>query len=364
MPLVAYKGVHGNTDYPHHFAFFSALRERGILNEVQFALDPVPLMDVQYCHKLIAEFPELCMASSVSLPRKMVELLRTNLNRGYRIPAFVDYKWDAVIEGPGGRINHTYCKTDVFRLYPNTKHRAIIFHSIEKKALENATVRESVASCELIVARTSASAACALASGAKNVITSMDIVWRNTPRDSDHLPGLAVALRIPQEGATDEYLERLRGIVRWIAELHETVDFVRIEKPLGPEMAEEGYGTPRIPHTRIFGDDGMYEPFEHIREAIVSCRLHTTIIALLNGNRRILQFQVESGTNKVRDMLKDIGLISIPIFSVNELSQETIEQFLNNPVVLADVEVQSAFKTAREKVEVGLDAFEEWIRRF
>ena len=149
MPLIAYVRAHGSTDFPHHFVLFGHLEKLGVLDKFDFLLDP--MMDPDYCVKLITRFPQLKLTEDVSRPRRWMRYVKDRVGRGYRPFSFLD-KFDAVCEAPGGRINELYTTNDVFRFYPKVKRRAILFHSIEAGALKNDEVRQSVATADLVIA--------------------------------------------------------------------------------------------------------------------------------------------------------------------------------------------------------------------
>ena len=166
MPRVAYKGAHGSNDFPLHFTFFQAMDDRGLLDRFDFALDP--MLDLNYCLKLKERFPQLQLTTSVSRARKMMGFTAETIGRFYRPFGLLDH-FDAVIEGPGGRINPNYTRTDIFRLYPKVRRRALLFHSIEEGILGLDKVRNSIASCDLVIPRTSESAEIARQAGATTI---------------------------------------------------------------------------------------------------------------------------------------------------------------------------------------------------
>jgi hypothetical protein len=246
-------------------------------------------------------------------------------------------------------------------LYPRTKRRAILFHSIEEEAARRPEVRDSVASCELVIARTSRSAATARAAGAKNVVDSCDIFFANHPMSFGYRPGIAVALRLPMLSADDGYRARVREIHGNLEQRDGPIDLVRIEEPVGSEMRLEGYGSFARPNTGLYHLDSLYLPFLARRDAVVSSRLHTSLIALACGNRKILQFQIEEGTNKAQEIFGDIGLRSVPVHRADDVTWANIERFLDGPPNIPEEEAQAALDQARAKVQRGLDAFLEWI---
>ena len=357
MPLVAYKGAHGSNDFPLHFAFFQAMSDRGLLDRIDFALDP--MLDFRYCLKLKEHFPQLQLTTSVSRARKMMGFTAETIGRFYRPFGLLDH-FDAVIEGPGGRINPNYTRTDIFRLYPKVRRRAILFHSIEKGILALDKVRNSIASCELVIPRTSNSAEIARQAGAGHVVTSTDIVWYRGQISSEYLPGSALALRTIDN---QNFQDNVRGILEGLHGLGKNLDFVRIEEPIGEEMAAKDYGKGEFEGMKMYCEDDMYTPFSQVRDTVISCRLHTTILALLHGNRAIMQFQIEKGTNKIREIFDDLGLKSLRVFGSEDYTLESITQFLDDPCFLPEEEIKSAVTKARGRVEAGLDALEEWLDR-
>ena len=355
MPLVAYKGAHGSNDFPLHFAFFQAMEDRGLLDRIDFALDP--MLDLNYCLKLKERFPQLQLTTAVSRARKMMEVTADTIGRFYRPFGLLD-NFDAVIEGPGGRINPNYTRMDIFRLYPKVRHRALIFHSIEEGILALDKVRNSIATCDLVIPRTSSSANVARQAGADHVVISTDIVWYLGKLTTDYQPGSALALRTIDD---PDFQDNVRDILEGLKGLGRNLDFVRVEEPIGQEMEGKGYGTGKFDGIKMFSEDDMYTPFCQVRDTIVSCRLHTTLLALLHGNRAIMQFQIEKGTNKIREIFDDLGLQSLRVFGSEEYNLESIIEFLNNPCFLPEEEIQSVVTKARRRVETGLDALEEWL---
>jgi hypothetical protein len=358
MPLIAYVRAHGSTDFPHHFVLFGHLEKLGVLDKFDFLLDP--MMDPDYCVKLITRFPQLKLTEDVSRPRRWMRYVKDRVGRGYRPLSFLD-KFDAVCEAPGGRINELYTTNDVFRFYPKVKRRAILFHSIEAGALKNDEVRQSVATADLVIARTSQSARNARDAGAKWIVDSADIVFLEHPQQYTAKPGIAVALRLPNRGVTEDYLQTLRDIVGRLERLDTQVDFVLVEQPFGREIKDKGFGSYLKRNTGLYYDDTMYLPFLHRRDAIVSSRLHTTLVGLLNGNRKILQFHIEGGTNKTEEILGDMGIHSIRVCRQGDVNWPTIERFLNDGPSLPEAEAQAALDLAKSKTLKGMDTFLEWL---
>ncbi len=153
----------------------------------------------------------------------------------------------------------------------------------------------------------------------------------------------------------------LRDIVARLENRGGQVDFVRIEEPLGREMIIRGLGTIRKPNAGLYYEDTMYLPFLSRRDAIVSARLHTTLMSLLYGNRKILQFHIEPGTNKSEEILGDIGLHSLKVHRQPDVNWSLIEQFLENGQTIAEAEAQSALGRAKAKTTEGMNAFLEWL---
>jgi len=358
MPLIAYIRAHGVTDFPHHFAFFGHLEKLGLLDRYQFALDTI--YDPMYCLQLIDRFPQLKLVDDVSRPRWWLKYVQEHVGRGYRPLAYLD-KFDAVCESPGGRINGMYMHGDVFRMYPRVERRAILFHSIEFSALEDPGTKASIAAADLVVARTHQSAENAKAAGAKWVCASSDIVFLEHPRPIETRPGIVVALRLPNRGVTESYLTTLRDIVARLEKREGQVDFVRIEEPMGREMIIRGLGSYRKPNAGLYYEDTMYLPFLHRRDAIISARLHTTLVSLLYGNRKILQFHIELGTNKSEEILGDIGLHSLKVHRQPDVCWPLIEQFLEEEQTFSEAEAQSALSLAKSKTMEGMNAFLEWL---
>jgi len=358
MPLIAYQTAHGCNDYPLHFAFFEAMERRGILDHYDFALDP--MVDYPYCEKLMKRFPQLHLTEHYSWPRTAMRWMRSHVGRFYRPLGMLD-RFDAVCEGCGGHIHPHYLKSGVFRAYPRVRRRAILFQSIEDGALANDEVRESIAQTDLIIARTGESAKRAKAAGAKRVVESCDIVFSHQPREIPERAGIAVALRVPNQDPGPQYLAELRRALEHLRGLGGDVDFVQVEGRIGQEMRQWTALAGVCGSKSVYHGDDMYIPFSCRRQAIISARLHTTILALLHGNRAILQFQIEEHTHKMAEMLRDIGLTSLVVRSRDALNTETMSSFLASPEVIGEQEVECALAEARRRVETGLDAFEEWL---
>jgi hypothetical protein len=305
----------------------------------------------------------LVLTTSLSRVSNVREIVRRRLGRGSKAIAAFESGFDAVCEAPGGRIHPLYTGgLDIFWRYPNTRRRAILFHSIEPGIIQQPATRQSVAQADLIIARSNHSATVARNAGADSlrVIESCDIVLgRRT--ETRMLPGLAVALRVPNIGPTNAYFGEIRSIFDYLETLGKTIDYARMESPMGEEQIARGYGSARTPDIGLWADDKLYNPFTMKRDGIISCRLHTTLLAILAGNRKILQFQIESETNKTAEILEDIGLTEISVLPIEQMKLSTIQNFVEFGNVLEDETVNRALVTAQSRVEGGLDAFEEWL---
>ena len=89
------------------------------------------------------------------------------------------------------------------------------------------------------------------------------------------------------------------------------------------EQIARGYGSAARPEVGLSNNSNLYHPFSAVREGIISCRLHTTIIAILAGNRRVLQLQIKSGTNKISEIMSDIGLSSLTVYPLEKMKVDT-----------------------------------------
>jgi hypothetical protein len=357
MPLVAYQGPHGSNDYPLHFAFFEAMEKRGVLDRVDFALDP--FHDLAYCKALRARFPQLLLTTEQSIPSKLAWLAHRTLHRGAglisRLPG---RRFDAVCEGPGGRIHPQYHCGSLFWRHPRVRRRAVLFHSVEEGILRDRAACESIASCDLVVARSNGTCAVAMKAGLapSKVCTASDIVFTKIPAETEYRRGYAVALRVPLGGGDSDYSRRLCAVLDYLDAVP-GVDHVSIEKPFDDEQKRRGYAE----RGELYTGDEMYRPFEYRRDAVVSCRLHTTLIALLSGNRRILQYQVEGHTRKLHQIFSDIGLESLRVRSPGSLCAREVQEFLEAGESLDDAEVEAALHRGRKLVEQGLDRACEWL---
>lgn len=362
MPLIAYIGAHGANDYPLHFSFFRELEARGLLDRFDFVVDT--FRDPIYAKRLALRFPQLMLGYDLGLPRKMIEQLKTTLGKGYRWLALLDRKVDAVCEAPGGRLTSAYSgKLSHWWLYPHARRRAVFFHSFERELLDSPKVRRSIAETDVFVARTNESAANARASGCPHVVEASDIVFNSEPTSTPfYVPGVAAALRIPNRHVPAGYLETIRDLLdSFEADQSRLYDLVRIEEPIGSEMYARDYVNGTSHHVRLYADDAMYYPFRAQRDVVISFRLHTTIIALIHGNRKLFQAQVESGTTKIRQFAEDLGLSHLRIHGPNDLSVESIRGFIKSGEPLPETEARSAIATARQRNEAGLQAVEEWL---
>jgi hypothetical protein len=359
VPLIAYQNAHGANDFPLHFALFEALERRGLLDRFDFALDP--FTDIEYCCALVSRFPQLILTTEASLVSCTREFVYRRLGRGARAIAIFERSFDAVCEAPGGRIHPLYTGgIDIFWRYPRAKQRAILFHSIEEGILNQPETRKSVADTNLVIARSRRAARVARLAGASRVVESCDIVL-GTQLESKFETGFAVALRVPNLRPTAAYFHEIRAILNYLEALAVRVDHVRMESPMDNEQIARGYGSPACPNIGLWGGSRMYQPFVAKREGVISSRLHTTLMALLAGNRKILQFQIESGTNKIKEILEDIGLNHLPVEPIEHVRLSTIREFVEGGNTLSQADVRRALANASRQVEAGLDAFEDWL---
>lgn len=362
MPLIAYQRAHGGNDFPLHYAMLAAMDRRGLLDRYDFAIDPS--LDLPYCLALTQRFPQLRLTTSVSRAARLTAFLQRHGLKGAKYAVQADNRFDAVCEAPGGRIHPHYSHgNSIFWAYPRTAKRAILFHSIEPGVLQQPRVRESIASCQLVIVRTEESAENALTAGVEpsRVVRASDIAFTTDLSGNAHRPGVAVALRVPDAHAPESYKAELVRIMDHLETLDTPIDHVRIEHQLGEEQVRRGYGALTVPNVQLWYGDFLYVPFRAPRDAIISCRLHTTILALLAGNRAIMQFQVEPGTSKLQQIFDDIGLSSLPVRPKDALTLDNVRDFLANPPLISEAEAQSAIATARRKDEAGLDRLEEWL---
>jgi hypothetical protein len=321
----------------------------------------MPLVAIpEYCIKLVERFPQLKLSHRVSRARRVMNWVSKHIGRGYQPLSLLD-RFDAVCEAPGGHIHPLYMRHNPFRHYPRVRRRALLFQSIEAGAVDRPAVRDAVAGCELVIARTSQSAKNARKVGAKHVVDSADAVFLGFPRPFDEMAGVAVALRLPNIGVTDEYLSRVWDLIEQFDRSLPRVDFTLVEEPIGRQMKRRCYGTMCRPNTGLYYNDTMYNPFVHRRDAVISCRLHTTLLALLHGNRKILQFHIEPLTNKTEEILADIKLTSLKVHRIDDLNWSCIHDFLDSDTAISEHDAITSLNAAKAKAETGLDAFQEWL---
>lgn len=284
-------------------------------------------------------------------------------SRFYRPLGWLD-QFDGVCEGCGGHVHPDYMRSDPFRLYPRTRRRAVLFQSIESGALDIPSVRRGLESADLIICRTSDSCRRATALRTPKIVQAVDIVLGQDPMDAAEKKGFAVALRVPNHCNDARYFAALRHTLSYLeGRSHTCIDMVRVEDPIGIEMESRGYGKGDVRHIHLVYGDEMYEPFRFKRDGIVSCRLHTTLVALLHGNRQLVQYQLEGNTNKIREILDDIGLNCMPVYGREHFSSARIEDFLNDPAdPIDEAKVCDALANARAMVQSGLDEFEKWLQ--
>lgn len=363
MPLVAYQRAHGANDYLLHHIFLEELERRGVLDEVDIAIDT--FIDPGYACQLVKRFPQLLLAVDVSRSRRWIEMLKATLDRGYRWIAMLDRRFDAVMEAPGGRLNVNYrSNLSNWWLYPRVKRRAVLFHSLDEGCVHIPRLRDSLRDVDLFVARTSRAAETAREIGCQNVISACDIVFNLDPGPNRFDEGVAVALRNPGGDSGEAVVSELRKILdRCEKDANTKYDMVRVEEPVGAEMIRRGYSIGRFRNIRMYSGNSMYIPFMARRDAVISCRLHTLIVALLYGNRRILQIQVERSTNKIGEIVKDLDLIDLPVYAVHDLRENTIVSWLDSEKTMIDNErVLRGIDVARKRNATGIDAACEWLR--
>ncbi|QDU55051.1 polysaccharide pyruvyl transferase family protein [Aeoliella mucimassa] len=359
MPLVAYQRAHGANDYPLHFAFFEQLEKRKLLDKYDFSIDT--FLDPEYAKRLVLRFPQLVLATDKSPSRKRIEWLKRYIGKGYRWAAKLD-RVDAVCEAPGGRLASNYSgNLSNWWLYPRAKRRAVFFHSMEKNVLDAPKLRQSLGEADLFVARTSESGNYARMAGCPKVVCSSDIAFSIQPSSIVYRDGVAAALRIPHANATEGKAKVTDLLDYFESDTSRVYDLVRVEEPIGSEMYARNYVCGKHNHMHLYSDDLMYTPFQFKRDAIISCRLHTTILSLLSGNTRILQAQVEMGTTKIQQIKDDLQLSSLSIHQLHDLTVDKVAEFISSGPDLDPVEVQASISLARERNEVGLDAVQEWL---
>ena len=357
MPIIAYLRAHGGNDFPLHFAFFEQCEQRGILDKVDFALDPSTSR--KYCLKLKQRFPQLHLVEELSFARRAMQWAEKSVGRFYGPIGYLD-RFDAVCEGCGGHVHGQFMQSNPFRHYQRTRKRAFLFQSIEASALAYPSVKEAVRDADLIIARTNSTAKRAEEAGNKNIVTAIDIVFSMNPSDVEYKAGYSVALRLPK-AYTDTYINDLKRLINFLNSQNVPIDYSQAEPPLGLEMTKESELFRNHPHATIFPGDDMYIPFSRKRDLIISQRLHTTLLSLIHGNTAILQFQIQEDTSKVAEILSDIGLAEIKVHKLTDFSLDEIQNFLDNPHVIPEETLSSALDAARQKVKIGMDAFEEWV---
>jgi hypothetical protein len=214
-----------------------------------------------------------------------------------------------------------------------------------------------------VIARSENSAKVALDAGvrADAVVTSSDIVFCNDSVSADYRPGIAAALRVDQAHNNGIYLNEITAILDYFEQLAVPVDQTSIEPPMNAEQVRRGYVSGGHPRISIYPQNEMYKPFELRRDAVISSRLHTTLLALLAGNRKILQFQIELNTNKINEILGDMGLTALPVYDKGAVTVRTVRKFIEETEPLEEQLVSDAIDRARQRNEVALDRFEEWL---
>ena len=362
MPLIVLQNVHGENDAPLHIALLEALERRGVLDAYDFVVDPT--LDLTYCSMLVDRFPQVQLHLPEGLMNRSVRRLSEITGRGVRFAAHFSAASDAVCQSAGGGIHPDYSNSkSLFWRFPNAKRRAILFHSIEQGVIGQRDTAQSIASCDLIITRTVRSSEVAIAVGAaqRAVHVSSDIVFSRPESNPRTVPGLATALRVDKAIGNDAYLSEIVKILNYFEQLNIPIDQTPIEKPLGQEQLTRGYHKGDHPLIKLWNKQSIYEPFETRRQAVISSRLHTTLLALMAGNLKILQFQIEPNTTKITDILADIGLGSFPVLSKADVSVDTIKDFLEGPENLDQNEVSAALAKARALNEAALDRMEEWL---
>ena len=230
MPLIAYQGCHGSNDFPLHFSFFEILERRGVLARIDFVIDP--FNDLEYSLALIARFPQLMLKTEESILERFGQELQGVLPHGGRVLSHLNRPFDGVCEGPGGRIHAEYLgDNDIFWRYPRTRRRAVVFHSIESEIPSYPRASASLASTDLVIARSSGSGLNAEKAGARNVVVSCDVVFGKNVTQESYNPGLAIALRIPDADLNNNSKLNIEEIFEYLRQLGLPVDFIKIEKP-------------------------------------------------------------------------------------------------------------------------------------
>jgi hypothetical protein len=362
MPLIVFQGMHGANDFPLHHSILEALERRKLLDRYDFAIDPS--LDLDYCEALVRRFPQTRLALPDTLPSRLAAMVHKVSGKGQRLIANSRAGCDAICQAPGGGIHPDYTNgADQFWRYPKARRRAIVFHSLERGILDQPVTRASIAACDLVIARTATSAQVAIDAGvAKNaVVTSSDIVFCRDYKEAEYKPGIAAALRVDKASDNQAYFDHIKAILDYLEATGLPIDHTYIEKPMDEEQLRRGYGTEKMPMIAMHPKNAMYIPFELRRDAIISSRLHTTLLGLLAGNRKILQYQIEPNTNKINEILGDMGLSMIKVHGKGDVSKERIRQFVEEDAPLDAQLVQDAIANARARNEAALDRFEEWL---
>ena len=113
--------------------------------------------------------------------------------------------------------------------------------------------------------------------------------------------------------------------------------------------------------TGLYYDNNMYVPFLYRRNAVVSSRLHTTIIGLLHGNRKVLQYHIELGTNKTQEIVDQMGLTSLKVHRISDVNWTTMAEFLKSSSAIPEPEAIAALERCKAKALLGMQAFVEWL---
>lgn len=74
-----------------------------------------------------------------------------------------------------------------------------------------------------------------------------------------------------------------------------------------------------------------------------------------------MQFQIESGTRKVDEILNDIGLTQLRSIDCDGFSSDRVIEFIQQPQPLDEAHVEAALETARLKTCRGLDGLKQWL---
>ena len=152
-------------------------------------------MDPMYCLQLIDRFPRSSRWTTWIAAE--VAQVRSGARRSRLQTACLTWTNSMRTVRRGGRINGMYMHGDVFRMYPRVERRAILFHSIEPGALEDPGTKASIATADLVVARTHQSAENAKAAGAQVGLRIFRHRFSGTSPTRETRPEIAVALRSP-----------------------------------------------------------------------------------------------------------------------------------------------------------------------